>query len=57
MRLPSELYRACLTDFLAVAQPELYANEDLLVQSRTAQTVNVIALYKGLSGGCQSVNL
>jgi len=45
-----------LTDFLSVldAQRELYANEDLLAQSRTAQTVNLIALYKALGGGWQS---
>ncbi len=56
VHLSSELYRAGLTDFLAVldAQRELYANEDLLAQSRTAQTVNLIALYKALGGGWQS---
>ncbi len=56
VRLSSELYRAGLTDFLSVldAQRELYANEDLLAQSRTAQTVNLIALYKALGGGWQS---
>ena len=39
------------------AQRELNANEDLLAQSRTAQTVNLIALYKALGGGWQSVTL
>jgi NodT family efflux transporter outer membrane factor (OMF) lipoprotein len=59
VRLSSELYRAGLTDFLAVldAQRDLYANEDLLAQSRTAQTVNLIALYKALGGGWQGANL
>ena len=37
------------------AQRELNANEDLLAQSRTTQTVNLIALYKALGGGWQSV--
>jgi len=57
VRLSSELYKAGLTDFLAVldAQRELYANQDLLAQSRIAQTVNLIALYKALGGGWQSV--
>ena len=56
VRLSADIYRAGLTDFLSVldAQRELYANEDLLAQSRTAQTVNVIALYKALGGGWQS---
>lgn len=56
VRLSSELYRAGLTDFLSVldGERELYANEDLLAQSRTAQTVNLIALYKALGGGWQS---
>ena len=59
VRLSSELYRAGLADFLAVldAQRELYANEDLLAQSRTTQTVNLIALYKALGGGWEAVNL
>src|SRR5262249_38514743 len=56
VQLASELYKAGLTDFLSVldAQRELYADEDLLAQSRTAQTVNLIALYKALGGGWQS---
>ena len=59
VRLSSELYRAGLADFLSVldAQRELYANQDLLAQSRTTQTVNLIALYKALGGGWQSANL
>jgi outer membrane protein, multidrug efflux system len=59
VRLSSELYRAGLADFLTVldAQRELYANEDLLAQSRTTQTVNLIALYKALGGGWEAVNL
>ena len=56
VQLSSETYRAGLTDFLSVldAQRELYANEDLLAQSRTTQAVNLIALYKALGGGWQS---
>ncbi len=56
VRLSSDLYKAGLTDFLSVldAQRELYANEDLLAQSRTAQTLDLIALYKALGGGWQS---
>jgi NodT family efflux transporter outer membrane factor (OMF) lipoprotein len=56
VKLSNERYRAGLTDFLAVldAQRELYANEDLFTQSRTAQTLDLIALYKALGGGWQS---
>ncbi|HET7438636.1 MAG TPA: efflux transporter outer membrane subunit, partial [Nitrospira sp.] len=53
--LSNDRYRAGLTDFLSVldAQRELYANEDLLAQSRTSQTLDLIALYKALGGGWQ----
>jgi len=56
VQLSSETYRAGLTDFLSVldAERELYANEDLLAQSRATQAVNLIALYKALGGGWQS---
>jgi multidrug efflux system outer membrane protein len=55
VKLSNDRYRAGVTDFLSVldAQRELYANEDLLAQSRTAQTLNLIALYKALGGGWQ----
>jgi len=55
VQLSSETYRAGLTDFLSVldAERELYANEDLLAQSRATQAVNLIALYKALGGGWQ----
>lgn len=58
VRLSSETYRAGLTDFLSVldAERELYANEDLLAQSRTTQAVNLVALYKALGGGWQSIS-
>lgn len=55
VHLASELYKAGLTDFLSVldAQRDLYSNEDLLAQSRTTETTNLIALYKALGGGWQ----
>jgi NodT family efflux transporter outer membrane factor (OMF) lipoprotein len=58
VQLSSETYRAGLTDFLSVldAERELYANEDLLAQSRATQAVNLIALYKALGGGWQRVS-
>jgi len=54
--LSNDRYRAGLTDFLSVldVQRELYANEDLLAQSRTAQTLDLITLYKALGGGRQA---
>jgi NodT family efflux transporter outer membrane factor (OMF) lipoprotein len=55
VQLSTDLYKAGLTDFLSVldAQRTLYADQDLLAQSRTAQTANLIALYKALGGGWQ----
>jgi outer membrane protein, multidrug efflux system len=57
VKLSNDRYRAGLTDFLSVldAQRELYSNEDLLAQSRTSQTLNLIALYKALGGGWENV--
>jgi NodT family efflux transporter outer membrane factor (OMF) lipoprotein len=51
--LASEQYRAGLVDFLSVldAQRELYADEDLAVQSQTIVTTDVIVLYRALGGG------
>ena len=51
--LATEQYRAGLVDFLSVldAQRELYADEDLTVQSQTTVTTDVIALYRALGGG------
>jgi NodT family efflux transporter outer membrane factor (OMF) lipoprotein len=56
LELSRELYRSGLGDFLAVldAQRQLYGNEDLLAQSQTAVTTNLIALYKALGGGWES---
>lgn len=46
-------YKAGLTDFLTVldAQRQMYANQDLLAQSQTTVTTNLIALYRALGGG------
>jgi NodT family efflux transporter outer membrane factor (OMF) lipoprotein len=51
--LANEQYRAGLVDFLSVldAQRELYADEDQAVQSQTAVTTDLIALYRALGGG------
>ena len=51
--LASQQYRAGLVDSLSVldAQRELYADEDLAVQSQTTVTTDVIALYRALGGG------
>jgi NodT family efflux transporter outer membrane factor (OMF) lipoprotein len=56
LELSRELYTSGLGDFLAVldAQRQLYGNEDLLAQSQTAVTMNLIALYKALGGGWES---
>ena len=56
LELSRELYTSGLGDFLAVldAQRQLYGNEDLLAQSQTAVTTNLIALYKALGGGWES---
>jgi len=56
LELSRELYRSGLGDFLAVldAQRQLYGNEDLLAESQTAVTTNLIALYKALGGGWES---
>jgi len=56
LELSQELYTSGLGDFLAVldAERQLYGNEDLLAQSQTAVTTNLIALYKALGGGWES---
>ena len=53
LELSRELYKSGLVDFLTVldAQRELYSNEDLLAQSQTTVTTNLVALYKALGGG------
>ena len=44
VQLSSETYRSGLTDFLSV------------LESRTTQAVNLVALYKALGGGWQSIS-
>ena len=46
-------YKAGLADFLTVldAQRQMYASRDLLAQSQTNVTANLIALYRALGGG------
>ena len=46
-------YKAGLSDFLTVldAQREMYTNQDLLAQSRTQVTTNLIGLYRALGRG------
>ena len=58
LELSRELYTSGLGDFLAVldAQRQLYGNEDLLAQSQTAVATNLIALYKALGGGWESIS-
>ena len=55
--LSLQLYTEGLTDFLSVldAQRSLYASEDALVQSERNIATDLIALYKALGGGWESV--
>jgi outer membrane protein TolC len=56
--LANELYTRGLADFLSVldAQQQQLAAEDDLARSDTAVTTNLIALYKALGGGWESVS-
>jgi hypothetical protein len=49
-RLFANFSHSRILELVLDAQPELYPNEDLLAQSRTTQTINLIALYKALGG-------
>lgn len=51
--LAEKLYAEGLTDFINVlqAQQALFSTEDALVQSTTAVSTNLVALYKALGGG------
>lgn len=51
--LSQDLYSKGLTDFLSVldSQRQLFQQQDLLVQSESAVTTNLIGLYKALGGG------
>jgi len=55
--LSLQLYTAGLTDFLNVeiAQRTLYSSEDALVQSETNIVTDLLALYKALGGGWESL--
>ena len=46
-------YKAGLTDFLTVLDSErdLYTNQDLLAQSQTSISTDLVSLYKALGGG------
>ncbi|MFN2222469.1 MAG: efflux transporter outer membrane subunit, partial [Candidatus Promineifilaceae bacterium] len=51
--LAEKLYTEGLTDFINVlqAQQALFSTEDALIQSTTAVSTNLVALYKALGGG------
>ncbi len=55
VELARDLYREGLIDFLRVLEAErsLYASEDLVAQSRSQMSSNLVALYKALGGGWQ----
>ncbi|MDA8376518.1 MAG: efflux transporter outer membrane subunit [Planctomycetia bacterium] len=52
----TQLYENGLTDFLNVlsAQQALYSSQDALVQSQSAVSTDLVALYKALGGGWES---
>ena len=53
VKYSTQLYENGLTDFLNVltAQQALYASQDALVQSQSAVSTDLVALYKALGGG------
>ena len=53
VEISSQLYQNGLADFLSVleARRSLYADQDALVQSERAVTLDLVALYKALGGG------
>ena len=55
--LATQLYQKGLTDFLNVldAQRNLFASQDQLVQSEQYLSADVVALYKALGGGWESM--
>jgi NodT family efflux transporter outer membrane factor (OMF) lipoprotein len=57
VELANQLYQKGLTDFLNVldAQRNLFASEDELVQSDSRVSADVVALYKALGGGWDSL--
>jgi len=56
--LAEGLYRQGLTDFTSVldAQRQLYQSQEELLQSETAVTTSLVALYKALGGGWETGN-
>ena len=56
VRYSTELYHNGLTNFLNVllAQQALYSSQDALVQSQSAVSTDLVALYKALGGGWES---
>jgi len=56
--LATRLYASGLTDFLHVldAERSLYQAEDALVQSDRTVSTNLIALYKSLGGGWETLD-
>ncbi|MGC8625647.1 MAG: TolC family protein, partial [Phycisphaerae bacterium] len=52
----TQLYENGLTDFLNVLseQQALYTSQDALVQSQSAVSTDLVALYKALGGGWES---
>jgi outer membrane protein, multidrug efflux system len=57
VELSAQLYSAGQTDFINVlnAQRSLYSSEDALVQSERSIVIDLIALFKALGGGWESV--
>jgi len=55
--LATQRYKQGLTDFLNVldAERSLYGAQDALVQSNRQVAVNLIALYKALGGGWETL--
>jgi outer membrane protein, multidrug efflux system len=53
LELANVQYKAGLADFLNVldAERELYTNQDLVAQSQSIITTDLVALYKALGGG------
>ena len=54
--LANDLYRQGMTDFISVldAERQLYRSQEDLLQSETAVTTSLVALYKSLGGGWQA---
>jgi NodT family efflux transporter outer membrane factor (OMF) lipoprotein len=58
VNISTDLYRNGLADFLRVleSQRSLYQSQDELIQSESAVTSDLIALYKALGGGWEEKN-